>query len=230
MRRPSSANLSGRSGGGAGGWDPATRRPGIGEGVGGGEGKSRTGPPSVGRGARAASSRAGTGGEGAGSGRPRPVSASSGPISQVLRATTTSSTGGVAIRDKLFPQEDIPSRFCVHCRGPHLKGAPLHEHYTVADRYYGLCIDVTALATHYRKGTLPAAKDNGATQAIRWTQAGAPDVGVDLATWLPVFIDGARESKEPLRMIAVHGAKAMMRLPSHRVLPLVPLLVPPLRR
>lgn len=134
------------------------------------------------------------------------------------------------IRDKLVPQQNIPSRYCVHCRGPHLKGGPPHPVYTVADRYKGLSIDVTEFAKHHKARTLPAEKNNGLTQAIRWKVPGAPEIDVDLATWLPVFVDGARETNDMLRMIAVQGAKDMMRLPSHRIVPLVPSLVAPLRR
>ena len=133
------------------------------------------------------------------------------------------------MRDKLVPQQEIPSRFCVHCRGPHLKGGPPHPHYTIADRYKGLSIDVTEFAKQHKAKALPAEKDNGLTQAIRWKTPGAPEAGVDVAAWLPVFIDGARETTEPLRMIAVQGAKAMMRLSSKRIVPLVPALVAPLR-
>ena len=129
----------------------------------------------------------------------------------------------------MVPQHEIPSRFCVHCRGPHVKGGPPHPHYTIADRYKGLSIDVTEFSKLHKAGALPAEKDNGLTQAIRWKTPGAPETGVDVAAWLPVFIDGARETTEPLRMIAVQGAKAMMRLSSDRVVPLVPSLVAPLR-
>lgn len=128
-----------------------------------------------------------------------------------------------------MPQEEIPSRFCVHCRGPHLKGGPPHPRYTVADRYRGLSIHVTEFAKQHKAGALPAEKDNVLFQAIRWKTAGAPEEGLDVATWLPIFVDGARETAESLRLIAVQGAKAMMRLPSHRVVPLVPALVAPLR-
>jgi hypothetical protein len=159
--------------------------------------------------------------------RPTSAAASTSAISQVFGSSA--SAGAAAVRDRLVPQNEVPSRFCVHCRGPHLKGGPPHPHYTIADRYKGLSIDVTEFAKQHKAGGLPAAKDNGLMQAIRWKVAGAPAVGVDVATWLPIFIDGARELTEPLRMIAVQGAKAMMRLPSSRVVPLVPALVAPLR-
>jgi hypothetical protein len=66
----------------------------------------------------------------------------------------------------------------------------------------GLSITVTELARQHKAGTLPAAKDNGAVLAIRWKAKGAPDSNLDLQTWLPIFVDGARESREMLRMVA----------------------------
>ena len=69
----------------------------------------------------------------------------------------------------------------------------------------GLSIDVTEFAKQHKAGTLPAEKDNGKLLAIRWKTAGAPDANLDLETWLPIFVDGAREPTEKLRMIAVQG-------------------------
>ena len=148
-------------------------------------------------------------------------------------ASTSSSVG--AGPDRLCAATELAARFCVHCRGAHVAGGVKHKaYYTVQDRFKALSMDVTDLARMYKAATLPAEKDSGAfggTDCLRWKTTGGPeDPEFDLERWLPLFVDGARETKEPLRLLGVQGSKQMLRLPSERIIPLVPSLVAPLRR
>ena len=81
----------------------------------------------------------------------------------------------------------------------------------------------------YAASKLPAEKNSGSfggADALRWKKQGWPDVDFDVETWLPIFVGGARETAEPQRMIAIQGSKQMMRQPTERILPMIPVLVP----
>ena len=83
----------------------------------------------------------------------------------------------------------------------------------------------------YAASKLPAEKNSGSfggADALRWKKQGWPDVDFDVETWLPIFVGGARETAEPQRMIAIQGSKQMMRQPTERILPMIPVLVPAL--
>ena len=86
----------------------------------------------------------------------------------------------------------------------------------------------------YAESALPAEKNSGAfggAESIRWRRQGWPEVAFDAARWLPIFVEGARVTTEPQRMIAMEGTKQILRsTPRDVILPLVPSLVPPCAR
>lgn len=136
---------------------------------------------------------------------------------------------------KLGAAVQMPEKFCACCRGPHRRGsaplAPLSV--TQRARAKRETCPPSEFARLYAKSALPAEKNSGAfggAESIRWREQGWPEVAFDVGKWLPVFVEGARVTTEPQRMIAVEGTKQILRAtPSDVVLPLVPLLVPPLR-
>jgi hypothetical protein len=75
----------------------------------------------------------------------------------------------------------------------------------------------------YKSSELPADKDSGSfmggKDCLRWKIDGAPfEEDFDIAKWLPVFVEGAQETTEPMRLIALTGSKQMIQADwrSHR--------------
>ena len=140
-----------------------------------------------------------------------------------------------AAPSKLGAAVQMPEKFCACCRGPHRRGsaplAPLSV--TQRARAKRETCPPSEFARLYAKSALPAEKNSGAfggAESIRWRRQGWPEVAFDAARWLPVFVEGARVTTEPQRMIAMEGTKQILRsTPRDVILPLVPSLVPPLR-
>ena len=152
---------------------------------------------------------------------------------QTSRASTSASGSSLAApREKLSAVQNLPERFCVHCRGPHDRRRHVVRKMSVAERAAANDRGLSEFGRLYNASELPAEKNSGSfggADALRWKRPGWPEEDFDVETWLPIFLGGARETAEPQRMIAIQGSKRMMRQPSARILPLIPVLVPPLR-
>ena len=168
-------------------------------------------------------------------GTTRVAGTSAAKSSAVRRPLPAVPGGDDAAPSKLGAVVQMPEKFCACCRGPHRRGsaplAPLSV--TQRARAKREAGPPSEFARLYSKSALPAEKNSGSfggAESIRWREQGWPEVAFDVARWLPVFVEGARVTAEPQRMIAVEGTKQILRAtPSDVVLPLVPLLVPPLR-
>ena len=86
----------------------------------------------------------------------------------------------------------------------------------------------------YKASELPADKDSGSfmggKDCLRWKVDGAPFDDFDIAYWLPIFVEGAQETTEPMRLIAITGSKQMIQADWSVIGPLVPAIVSRLRR
>jgi len=153
-------------------------------------------------------------------------------VSKVL-SHTASSSSSAAPRESLLAVQNLPERWCVHCRGPHVRNrSHPRKKMSVEERAREHDRGVSEFGKLYAASKLPAEKNSGSfggADALRWKKQGWPDVDFDVETWLPIFVGGARETAEPQRMIAIQGSKQMMRQPTERILPMIPVLVPALR-
>ena len=71
----------------------------------------------------------------------------------------------------------------------------------------------------------------GGKDCLRWKIDGAPfEEDFDIARWLPVFVEGAQETTEPMRLIALTGSKQMIQADWRVIGPLIPAIVSALRR
>ena len=82
----------------------------------------------------------------------------------------------------------------------------------------------------YERGDVPARVEHGTGRlSLRWRRDIYSPTGgfLDL---LPLFFDGLCETAHPFRFLAVRGCEELLVAAKARALPLLPLLVPPLRR
>jgi hypothetical protein len=141
--------------------------------------------------------------------------------------------GDESAPSKLGAVVNLPEKFCACCRGPHRRGSKPLAKLTVEQRARLKAGPIPEFARLYASSELPAEKNSGSfggAEQIRWRQQGWPSSGFDFSKWLPIFVEGARVTAEPQRMIAIEGTKEILKsTPSSQILPLLPSLVPPLR-
>ena len=189
--------------------------------VGSGGTATRGGPASSSRGAGSVGSAAAS----------KPHAASHN-VSAALSHRSSAGLAGVvaAAREKLRPVDpNLQERFCVHCRGPHRRNAPPHP--PIAANPWRMECEFSVM---YKASELPADKDSGSfmggKDCLRWKVDGAPFEDFDIAYWLPIFVEGAQETTEPMRLIAITGSKQMIQADWSVIGPLIPAIVSRLRR
>ncbi len=85
----------------------------------------------------------------------------------------------------------------------------------------------TEFRRFYERGDLPVQIDHGGVHnRIAWK------VGIeqlDFHHYLPIFFDGLREIEEPYAFLSEQGVYDMMSIASHKVLPVIPQLIIPIK-
>lgn len=85
----------------------------------------------------------------------------------------------------------------------------------------------TELRRHYERSDLPVIIDSSGVKAkLRWL---SPWDALDFGHLLPIFFDGLREEEYPYRMIADGGIRDLLAHGGAKILPVIPLLIVPLR-
>lgn len=86
-----------------------------------------------------------------------------------------------------------------------------------------------AFRAAYERGSVPARVEHGSLLRIRWRRDIYTAAGgfLDL---LPLFFEGLSETAHPYRFLAVRGCEELLVAARARALPLLPALVPHLRR
>ena len=200
--------------------------------TGGTAGQTRSsGGTATARGGPASTTRRGGGSDG--SRRSSKAHTASHNVASALSHRTSTGLAGTvaAAREKLRPVDpNLQERFCVHCRGPHRRNAPPHP--PIAANPWRMECEFSIL---YKSSELPADKDSGSfmggKDCLRWKIDGAPfEEDFDIAKWLPVFVEGAQETTEPMRLIALTGSKQMIQADWRIIGPLIPAIVSALRR
>lgn len=80
---------------------------------------------------------------------------------------------------------------------------------------------------YYERGDLPVQIDHGGVHnRIAWKVA---IERLDFHHYLPIFFDGLREIEEPYAFLAEQGVYDMIHVASHKVLPVVPQLIIPIK-
>lgn len=85
----------------------------------------------------------------------------------------------------------------------------------------------TEFRRYYERGDLPVQIDHGGVHnRIAWKVA---IDRLDFHHYLPIFFDGLREIEEPYAFLAEQGVYDMMNVASHKVLPVIPQLIIPIK-
>jgi hypothetical protein len=85
----------------------------------------------------------------------------------------------------------------------------------------------TEFRRFYERGDLPVQIDHGGVNnRIAWKVAIEQ---LDFHHYLPIFFDGLREIEEPYAFLAEQGVYDMMQVASHKVLPVIPQLIIPIK-
>lgn len=85
----------------------------------------------------------------------------------------------------------------------------------------------TEFRRFYERGDLPVQIDHGGVHnRIAWKVAIEK---LDFHHYLPIFFDGLREIEEPYAFLSEQGVYDMMQVGSHKVLPVIPQLVIPIK-
>jgi len=85
----------------------------------------------------------------------------------------------------------------------------------------------TELRRYYERGDLPVQVDHGGVvNRLAWK---VEIQKLDFHHYLPIFFDGLREEELPYRFIAEQGVMDMLEAAPHKVLPVVPQLIIPIK-
>lgn len=88
--------------------------------------------------------------------------------------------------------------------------------------------DGSEFRKYYCRGDLPLVIDfSGANRSLRLT---ADSRQLDLKTYLPLFIEGMRDTEDPYNFIASEGLRLLIETNSDRVIDIIPHVIMPLKR
>jgi hypothetical protein len=88
----------------------------------------------------------------------------------------------------------------------------------------------SSLRRAFERGDLPCVISQASgKRALEWRVEGGRAEAVDYKFYLPIFFDGLREEENPLPWLASTGLADLIKAAPHKIAPLVPLLVIPLR-
>ena len=79
----------------------------------------------------------------------------------------------------------------------------------------------------YERGDLPVTIKHGATLTLEWKIA--PEK-VDYGHFLPIFIEGLREKKDPYKFVAINGTRVLIAKGANMILPVIPQVIMPLKQ
>ena len=88
-----------------------------------------------------------------------------------------------------------------------------------------------APATQFRRmferGDLPVTIKHGAMLSLEWKIA--PEK-VDYGHFLPIFIEGLREKRDPYKFVAINGTRVLIEKGATMLLPVIPQVIMPLKQ
>jgi hypothetical protein len=87
--------------------------------------------------------------------------------------------------------------------------------------------DGTTFRTFYLRGDIPVCIGHGAKRRVQWK---CDVASLDYHHYLPLFMDGLRETQEPFCFIALAGVTDMLEQGGSKVLAVVPQLIQPIKR